>query len=76
MFSTLSHKPIIGVASGFGSGVLLSFQHLLTDEQILKVVGGVGVWMGAAVACLTVLLKIIELIEKYLSNRKIKKNHE
>lgn len=73
MLSTLTHKPIIGVVSGFGSGMLLSAQHLLTDEKILPIVAASGVWLGAIVAGLTVILKFIEIGEKLISKYKRKK---
>ena len=70
MLSTLTHKPIIGMVSGFGSGILLSAQHFFTDEKILPVVGAMGVWFGALVAGLTLVLKFIELTEKVISKYK------
>lgn len=70
MFSTLTHKPIIGVVSGFGSGILLNVQYFFTDEKVLPVVGAIGVWFGAMVAGLTLILKAIELAEKLISKYK------
>ena len=70
MFSTLTEKPFIGMASGFGSGMLLTVQHFVTDEKILPIVGAMGVWGGAIVALLTVILKTIEVFEKIVSRSK------
>ncbi|MGN8055642.1 hypothetical protein ACTJKN_05165 [Pedobacter sp. 22163] len=72
MFSTLTHKPVIGILSGLGSGVILSVQNFFTDETTLKLVGAFGVWAGAIVAILTVWLKVIE----YFDKRAIKKERK
>jgi len=72
MFSTLTHRPVIGIVSGLGSGVLLTVQQIVIDEKILPVVGAIGVWAGTGVAVLTVILKFIELVEKAYSKYKRK----
>jgi uncharacterized membrane protein len=64
MASHYLHKPTIGMVSGFGSGILLSIQQFVTDENILKIVAGVGIFLGAMVAFLTVILKLIEVFQK------------
>ena len=64
LLTYLNHKPAIGVISGFSSGVLLSVQSFITDETVLKVVAALGVWLGAIVAGLTVILKIVDGINK------------
>jgi hypothetical protein len=72
MFSTLTHKPIIGIVSGITSWAIVTVQTFFTDETTLKLVGAFGVWAGALVAMLTVWLKVMEYREK----RAIKKNRK
>lgn len=60
----LSDNPEIGISAGFGSGVVFSVQQLVTDENVLKIVAGIGIFLGALVAFLTVILKFIELLQK------------
>lgn len=62
--NTLTENPTIGMSAGFGSGILLSIQQIVTDEYSLKIVAGVGIYLGVFVAFLTVLLKVIELVQK------------
>lgn len=45
--------------------MLLTVQHYVTDEKILPVVGALGIWGGAIVAILTVILKMVEIFEKF-----------
>lgn len=60
----LSENPTIGMSAGFGTGILLTIQQLVTDENILKIVAGIGIFLGAFVAFLTVILKLIEVFQK------------
>lgn len=70
LFSTtidfLADKPQIGMFSGFGSGAILSIQIFITDESLLKLVAACGVWLGALVALVTLIIKSIELFNKAL----------
>lgn len=73
-FNYLNHKPAIGIAGGFSSGVILTVQSFLTDESLLKIVAAVGVWLGALVAFVTLLAKVISLVrEMSFYFKKIKK---
>lgn len=72
-FTYLSNHPVVGIASGFGSGMILTIQSFFTNEVILKIVAGCGVWLGAIVALLTLILKTIEfltMIYKFFKNKK------
>jgi hypothetical protein len=60
-FNYLNEKPIIGMAGGFSSGIILTVQGFLTDETILNVVAAVGVWMGAMMAFFTLMVKAFTL---------------
>lgn len=68
----LTDRPSIGMAGGFGSGLLLSVQSFANDEQTLKIIAGLGVVFGMLVAGLTLILKSIELVEKVHSKIKRK----
>jgi len=68
----LTDHPQVGMAGGFGSGMLLSIQSVVTDEHSLKIVAGLGVVFGMLVAAITLVLKFIELGEKLLSKFKRK----
>lgn len=59
----LTEKPGIGIASGFGSGMLAVVQPAFADENLLHLVAALGVWGGALVAGLTLVLKAIELFD-------------
>ena len=76
MLSTLTHKPLIGILSGLGSGVILNIQNFFTDETILKLVGAAGVWLGAFVAGLTFILKCIEYNDKRILKNQRKKRRK
>lgn len=52
---------MIGIAGGFSSGIILTIQSFLTNEGLLKIVAAVGVWLGALVALITLLVKLIAL---------------
>lgn len=64
MFNFFTENPGVGIVSGFGSGVLLSVQTFIADEHVLKLISVLGIWGGAAVALLTLILKAIEFGEK------------
>ncbi|SDG68144.1 hypothetical protein SAMN05421827_109142 [Pedobacter terrae] len=68
----LTDRPSIGMAGGFGSGLLLSVQSFVTDEHALKIAASLGVVFGMLVAALTLILKCIELVEKVHSKIKRK----
>ncbi len=73
-FDYLNHKPVIGIAGGFSSGIILTVQSFLTDESLLKIVAAIGVWLGAFVALITLLAKVIALVrEMSFYFKKIKK---
>lgn len=61
MTTLLNNKPVIGAVSGMGSGFLYSVKTLLTDDGILKYVAGAGIYLGAAVAVLTLFLRALEI---------------
>jgi hypothetical protein len=69
----LKQNPIIGVASGFSSGIILTIEGFLVDETILRLVAATGVWMGAMVAFLTLSLKAIQLLKELFYYFKLKK---
>lgn len=60
----LSKHPSVGTVSGVSSAFFLNIQGVITDESVLKVVAGIGVFLGAAVAFITLILKLIELFNK------------
>jgi hypothetical protein len=64
MINILNQKPVIGIAGGFGSGILYILKKLFTDDRILKWVAGLGMWMGLIVAALTVWLRVIEIRQR------------
>lgn len=61
----LNEKPIIGIISGFSSGILLTIQGFLTDESILKIVAGLGAIAATSVAIITLVIKLIEVGIKF-----------
>lgn len=67
MFNELAQKPIIGMVSGVTSWVLMGLQNILIDDSWLKIVGAIGIWLGAIIAFLTCILKLIEFSEKIIS---------
>lgn len=68
----LCERPSIGMAGGFGSGFLLSIQSILSDENTLKMIAGLGAIFGTVVAGITVVLKGMELSEKLITKFKRK----
>lgn len=69
-FQILTDKPIIGAISGFCSPLILILQSFFIDEKALKYVAALGIWGGAFVCFLTIVLKLIELFEKVKIRRK------
>lgn len=63
MFTYINNKPQTGVIAGIGSGLIYFIKTLLTDDLILKVVAGIGIWIGLVVALLTMVLKVIEILK-------------
>jgi hypothetical protein len=61
MTSVLNDKPVIGIIAGFTSWVLYFLKELFTDDELLKWIAGVGIWLGVIVALLTVYLRVIEI---------------
>ena len=66
MTSILNQKPAIGIAGGLTSGILYILKELFTDDQVLKWVAGLGIWMGLIVAALTVWLRVIEIRKRII----------
>lgn len=58
-----AERPVIGMAGGFGSGILMSAQSLVSDEKVLQTVSNIGIYCGVLVAMLTVVLKAMELVD-------------
>jgi hypothetical protein len=56
----LRQNPITGIISGFSSVGFIKVQHLLTDDQILKLVAGLGTWCSTALAILTLIVWAIK----------------
>lgn len=61
MTKTLSEHPVIGIASGLLSSLILALKDFFTDEGILYVIQILGVWLGILIVILTAMIKIIEL---------------
>jgi hypothetical protein len=74
MYNYLQDKPLVGVVSGLGSGIVLKVQTMLTDEHILKVVSGLAAWAGMIVAFLTGVVWAIKLYDTIKVRIKIKKS--
>ena len=70
LIKLMQDKPIIGVASGFGSGAVLAVQNFLTDEKALKIVSGVAACAGCLVAVLTV---VVWSVKAYNAIKSLKK---
>ena len=47
--------------AGFFSWFLYFIKTLFTNDEVLKWVAGVGIWLGVIVAALTVCLRIMEI---------------
>lgn len=65
MTDTLNSKPLIGFMSGIGSGILYALKVLLTDDDVLKLIAGAGIWIGLLVALLSAYLKLVEILKKH-----------
>lgn len=61
MTTLLNNKPQIGVLAGFFSWFLYFLKTLFTNDEVLKWVAGVGIWLGVLVAALTAWLRIKEI---------------
>ncbi|KAA8483762.1 hypothetical protein BDE36_1772 [Arcticibacter tournemirensis] len=61
----LTEKPAIGMISGVLSWIMLQVQNVMIDENVLKLVAASGVWCGAIVAALTVILKFIDIYDSF-----------
>lgn len=69
-FQILTDKPIIGAISGFCSPLILLLQSFFINETALKYVAALGIWGGAFVCLLTIVLKLMEIAEKVKIKRK------
>lgn len=68
----LSAHWLIGVFSGFGSWGLLNIGSFFRSPENLETVGIFGIWGGGVVCGLTVLLKLMEFVEKLINKFKKK----
>lgn len=65
----LLEKRGVGMISGCLSWVMLQVQNVMVDENILKFVAATGVWCGALVAALTVVLKVVDVYDSFRKRR-------
>jgi hypothetical protein len=72
MATLLNDKPQIGILSSFGSWFLYCIKHLLTDDAILKLVAGAGIYIGVAVGILAGYLHLIQIIKERRGSKKPK----
>lgn len=70
MTTLLNNKPVIGVVSGASSWGLYEIKELLTNDGILKYVAGAGIWLGIAVAVMTLYLRVLEIRKVHKKSNK------
>lgn len=63
LYTHLQSNPHLGVASGFGSGIIYWLRHMLTDELVLKIAAGIGTITGAIVAVLTLIIYLVKVFD-------------
>jgi hypothetical protein len=71
MIDTLNNKPVIGVVSGIGSGIMYYIKVALTDDVVLKAVASAGVYIGIIVACMSFYAKRLEIKKQNLEIKKL-----
>jgi len=64
MTNHLNQKPAIGIISGGISWMLYVLKQVFTSDDILKYVAGIGIWVGALVALMTMYLRWLEIRKK------------
>jgi hypothetical protein len=73
LFAYLQSRPKVGIASGFGGGVIVFLQQMLTDEVVIKMIVAFGACCSSFVALMSVLawfLKQIRTTRQWLKERK------
>lgn len=73
MYNYLYQKPQVGIVSGIGTGMLMKIQTLLTDDYVLKLVSGLGTFVGCAIAVLALIIQVIKVYDIIKIRIKIKK---
>lgn len=59
----LQHDPRAGIIAGFSSAGLARIQHLLTNDQILKAVAGIGTWCSSILSVAALLVWVVKRFE-------------
>lgn len=61
VYQYLNNRPHIGVIGGMSSGFFYFIKDVFFNDNILKLMSGVGVYLGVAVAFISLLAKVLEI---------------
>lgn len=67
MITYLQNKPAVGAIGGFMGGFFGAALDFMTNDKVLHGISICGIWMGFLIAFVTIIVKIIELLEKVKS---------
>lgn len=73
LYISFYNKPLVGVIAGFSSSVSLYIQNILTNEHLLKMAAGLGVYVGLGVALIsftTGCIRLYHIIQKHFYNKR------